>query len=85
MGIYTYDDIQIDQKYSVPRPGDKVLNITNQILRINQPYGIRKTFEVKGGIITREVSEISIEHTIMAVLFVLMSILGVFLAWLWWM
>ncbi len=83
METYTYGNVVIQQKGSEPSPGDRVEKAENAEISITTPEGKKRSFEVRDGVIKREIKGISIAQAIVGVVFVLMMILTVYFFLLW--
>ncbi|AXJ02277.1 hypothetical protein CYPRO_3040 [Cyclonatronum proteinivorum] len=85
MEAITYGNYKIRQQSTGgPSAGDFVEDILNAEIRIKDKEGNERTFEVRDGVIKREIKGYDIANVIVAVLFVLMMILMFFLSYLWW-
>ena len=83
MEAVSYGEYKIEQSGSKPAPGDKVMNISNGEISIKDKEGNKLHFEVRDGVITREIAGFKMETTIMAVIFAVMTLLMILLMWLW--
>lgn len=83
MKAVTYKDVTIEQKGEFPSAGDKVLNTVNAEIEIDGADGKKYYFEVRDGLITREMKGVKPEIAIIAIIFAAMMILMIYLMWLW--
>ncbi|MFW6347656.1 MAG: hypothetical protein ACOC2C_03470 [Cyclonatronaceae bacterium] len=80
----TYDgNITILQQGSTPGPGDKVENITNGDISLTNEEGKKISFQVRDGVIVKQISNTPWDRLIVWILFVLMMILTIYLSALW--
>lgn len=80
----TYDgNVTIIQQGRSPAPGDRVENITNGDISVKNEEGKKVSFQVRDGVIVKQISNTSWDRMIIAILFVLMMILTIYLSALW--
>ncbi|GEM_PF-4252742 len=79
----TYGDYVIRQKGRYPGPGDVVENTENAEITITGINGNKRTFEVRDGVIKREIKGVSVAKIIVGVIFVVMMIFMLYLFGLW--
>lgn len=84
MEVYTYDNLKVLQKTDVPAPGDKVENAKNTQFVYTDKNGNKRVFEVRDGVIKRELKGVNIAGWIIFVIFVIMLFFTFFFSWLWW-
>ena len=85
MEAFTYGNYKIQQQSAAgPSSGDLVEDILNAEIKIKDKDGNERTFEVRDGVIKRELKGYDVANMIVAVIFVMMMILMVFLSYLWW-
>lgn len=80
----TYEgNITIVQQGDRPGPGDRVENMKNGDISITDAQGEKSSYQVRNGIITKEVSNTPWDRIIVGIVFVLMMILTIYLSMLW--
>lgn len=80
----TYDgNVTIMQQGSAPAPGDRVENITNGDISITNEEGKKLSYQVRDGVIVKQISNTPWDRIIIGVVFVLMMILTIYLSALW--
>ncbi|MCH8558004.1 MAG: hypothetical protein LAT84_09285 [Balneolia bacterium] len=83
MKAHTYGKYVIHQKGRYPKPGDVVENAKDAEITINGINGNRRKFEVRDGVIKREMKGPSGANIIVGVLFVFMMALTLYFFALW--
>lgn len=84
MEVYTYDNLKIWQGAEEPAPGDKVENAQNTEIKLTDKSGKKRVFEVREGIIKRELKTANLAGWIIFVVFVIMCVATAYFSWLWW-
>ncbi len=84
MKAHTYDSYIIHQQGSEPASGDRVENCENAEITIAGSDGKKRTFEVRNGIIKREIRGIPLAQTIVAVVFGIMLVVTIVFFIMWW-
>ena len=85
MEAITYGNYKIRQRTAGgPSAGDMVEDILNAEIRIKDKDGNERTFEVRNGVIKREIKGYDVAKVIVGVIFAFMMVLMFFLSYLWW-
>lgn len=85
MEAITYGNYKIRQQSTGgPSAGDMVEDILNAEIRIKDKDGNERTFEVRNGVIKREIKGYDVAKVIVGVIFAFMMVLMFFLSYLWW-